>query len=67
MRTVVRTLAAVSLAALFAPAPTPAAGTVAPGDPAPAFSLPGTDGETHSLEAFRGRSAVILVFYRGVW
>ena len=38
-----------------------------PGDEAPAFTLPGTDGEEHSLAAQRGRSNVILVFYRGVW
>ncbi len=37
------------------------------GDEAPAFSLAGTDGREHSLEAQRGRRNVILVFFRGVW
>jgi len=41
--------------------------SLGPGDDAPAFSLAGTDGKQHSLEEQRGRSNVILVFYRGVW
>ncbi len=32
------------------------------GDPAPAFELPGTDGETYSLESFAGYKALLLVF-----
>jgi peroxiredoxin len=33
------------------------------GQPAPAFSLPSTGGETVSLAQFRGRADVVLVFY----
>ncbi|MFB6298591.1 MAG: thioredoxin family protein, partial [Salinirussus sp.] len=32
------------------------------GDVAPGFELPGTDGETHSLEDFDGYDAVLVVF-----
>ncbi|MFB6125005.1 MAG: thioredoxin family protein [Halanaeroarchaeum sp.] len=32
------------------------------GDPAPAFSLPGTDGETYTLETFADHDALLLVF-----
>ncbi len=34
------------------------------GDPAPAFTLPGTGGRDYSLDEFRGRP-VVLVFYPG--
>jgi len=32
------------------------------GDPAPTFELPGTDGETHSLDDFADREALLIVF-----
>ena len=32
------------------------------GMPAPAFSLPGTDGETYSLEDLKGKAVVIAWF-----
>jgi peroxiredoxin len=35
---------------------------LARGDEAPAFSLPGTDGETYSLDSFAGNDALVLVF-----
>ncbi len=34
-----------------------------PGDIAPDFSLPGTDGKTYHLADFRGRSAVVLAWF----
>ena len=34
-----------------------------PGDPAPEFSLPGTDGRTHSLEEFRSAPYLLVVFW----
>ena len=32
------------------------------GDPAPAFELPGTDGSTHRLADYRGRTVVLAWF-----
>jgi hypothetical protein len=37
--------------------------TVKAGDAAPAFSLPGSDGKTHSLAEFAGKEAVVLAWY----
>lgn len=37
------------------------------GDTAPDFSLKSKDGEVVTLSSFRGRKAVVLVFYRGHW
>ena len=36
---------------------------LAVGDPAPEFSLPGTDGRQYSLESFRGRQTVVLAWF----
>ncbi len=33
------------------------------GDAAPAFSLPGSDGKTHSLSDSKGKKAVILAWF----
>lgn len=44
-----------------------AAVTPAAGQAAPAFSLPGADGETYALEAALERGPVVLVFYRAFW
>lgn len=33
------------------------------GDPAPPFSLPGTDGRTYSLADYRGKQAVVLAWF----
>jgi len=33
------------------------------GDPAPAFSLPGSDGKTHTLADFMGKEAVVLAWF----
>jgi hypothetical protein len=32
------------------------------GDPAPPFSLPGSDGKGYSLESYRGKQAVVLAW-----
>ena len=37
------------------------------GRPAPEFSLPDYRGRLHALADFRGRSNVMLLFYRGSW
>ena len=34
-----------------------------PGDIAPDFELPGTDGRIHRLEDYRGKQAVVLVWF----
>jgi peroxiredoxin Q/BCP len=34
-----------------------------PGDPAPAFSLQGSDGRTYRLDDFRGKQAVVLAWF----
>jgi peroxiredoxin Q/BCP len=33
------------------------------GDPAPLFSLPGTDGKTYRLAAYKGKQAVVLAWF----
>jgi thioredoxin-dependent peroxiredoxin len=52
-------LAAAALAAWQAPAPA----ELKVGDPAPAFSLPGSDGKTYSLADFKGKKAVVLAWF----
>ena len=37
------------------------------GQPAPEFTLTNMDGKPISLSDFRGKKAVVLVFYRGHW
>ncbi len=34
-----------------------------PGDPAPAFTLPGSDGRTYSLSDFKGKKTVVLAWF----
>lgn len=34
-----------------------------PGDPAPPFSLAGSDGRTYSLSEFHGKKAVVLAWF----
>jgi peroxiredoxin Q/BCP len=33
------------------------------GDAAPAFTLPGSDGRTHQLADYKGKSAVVLAWF----
>lgn len=37
------------------------------GQAAPDFALENVDGKTINLSEFRGKKAVVLVFYRGYW
>jgi len=55
-------LAGAAMAQTPAQAPAPVL-TVKPGDAAPAFSLQGSDGKTHSLAEFAGKKAVVLAWY----
>ena len=40
-----------------------ATGELAPGDQAPPFSLPGSDGKTYRLDDFKGKQAVVLAWF----
>jgi thioredoxin-dependent peroxiredoxin len=33
------------------------------GDPAPTFSLPGSDGKTYQLASYKGKQAVVLAWF----
>jgi len=37
------------------------------GNPAPDFTLASKDGDAITLSSFRGKTNVVLVFYRGYW
>lgn len=52
-------LAAAALAALSAQSSPP----LQPGDAAPAFTLPGSDGKTYSLADFKDKQAVVLAWF----
>jgi peroxiredoxin Q/BCP len=61
-----RRLATLAAAGLLAASPLLAAEEARPlsaGDPAPAFSLPGSDGKTHSLADFVGKQAIVLAWF----
>ncbi len=55
--------AALVAVAAAASAQTPPPTELKPGDPAPAFTLPGSDGKTYSLADFKGKKAVVLAWY----
>ena len=40
-----------------------AARTLKPGDMAPEFALPGSDGRTYRLSDYRGKQAVVLAWF----
>jgi peroxiredoxin Q/BCP len=52
-------VAAAALAAVQAPPPA----ELQPGDAAPAFTLPGSDGRTYRLADFKGKKAVVLAWF----
>ena len=54
-------LTGLSVAAV-AMAQAPPAG-LQPGDAAPAFALPGSDGTTHALADFAGKKAVVVAWF----
>ncbi len=39
------------------------AAELGPGDPAPPFSLEGSDGRTHALSDYQGKQAVVLAWF----
>lgn len=40
-----------------------AAAPLKPGDPAPAFSLPGSDGRIYQLADYKGKQVVVLAWF----
>lgn len=57
------TALAAAPAAAQDPSPTPQySADLKVGDPAPAFSLPGSDGKTHSLSDYKGKTVVLAWF-----
>jgi peroxiredoxin len=58
-------VASMSVATVAAQGPSPApqfSAELKVGDPAPAFSLPGSDGKTHSLSDYKGKTVVLAWF-----
>ena len=55
--------AGVAILALFSTATIAGTGGLAVGDQAPAFELPGSDGETHRLVDYRGKRVVVLAWF----
>ena len=58
-------VASMSVATVAAQGPAPApqfSAELKVGDPAPAFSLPGSDGKTHSLSDYKGKTVVLAWF-----
>ena len=49
--------------AMFSTAAIAGSGGLAVGDQAPAFELPGSDGETHRLADYRGKQVVVLAWF----
>jgi thioredoxin-dependent peroxiredoxin len=62
IRGVGRQLAIVGLSVVFV-VTVAAAAELKVGDPAPPFSLPGSDGKTYSLDQFKGKSAVVIAWF----
>ena len=65
----IHSLKAPALAALVVAAALPCAtrasgaAVLTVGDEAPEFSLPGSDGKTHSLKNYRGERAVVIAWF----
>lgn len=56
-------LAAAPLAAVAEEEEKPMVQELKAGDPAPAFSLPGSDGKTYTLDQFKGKQAVVIAWF----
>jgi len=56
-------VAAVAVASGFRGSSAQTATQLKPLDPAPLFSLQGSDGRTYNLADFRGKQAVVLVWF----
>jgi peroxiredoxin Q/BCP len=62
MRARQRLLVLTCVATLWVPTVS-AAGALRVGDPAPEFSLPGSDGKTYRLSSYKGKQAVVLAWF----
>jgi peroxiredoxin Q/BCP len=56
-------LALTGVAAVVGTIPVLAGGGLTVGEAAPAFDLPGSDGESYRLEEFAGKRAVVVAWY----
>ena len=74
--TLALTIAAITACASAAPPTTPTAPptaatpgltAAAPPETAPQFALSNAAGETVTLNDYRGRQNIVLIFYRGFW
>ncbi len=64
MSRIVWTLLALGVAVFaMAAARAASAADLKPGDPAPNFTLPGSDGKTYTLADFKGKRAVVLAWF----
>jgi len=68
MNRAIRSIVMFATAAALAAAVSPVAaddkpGGLGPGDVAPAFSLPGSDGKTHALADHSGARAVVIAWF----
>lgn len=61
MRAVRRALALIAIVA--AAVVVVSAAELKVGDPAPLFSLPGSDGRTYRLEDYRGKQVIVLAWF----
>jgi thioredoxin-dependent peroxiredoxin len=52
-----------ALTALFGGGAMVNAADLKPGDPAPEFQLPGSDGKTYKLSEFKGKQAVVVAWF----
>jgi thioredoxin-dependent peroxiredoxin len=58
-----KVLGLLAIASLFLSCAAVRAAELRVGDPAPDFSLPGSDGKTYKLSDYKGKQAVVLAWF----